>query len=123
MDVQKKEPNFIKSEKYKKNYELWKNKGLLDEGYFIIFNSFMKNNILKRISGNALKLYIFLGSHSNNYSGNCWVTIDTMAKYFERTPRTISYWLKELEENNLIRRLQLEFNGPSHTYLQPYTLD
>ncbi|MEY8285636.1 helix-turn-helix domain-containing protein [Lachnospiraceae bacterium 50-23] len=115
--------NYEKAERYKKNYNDWKKEGLYSQGYFIIFNSFIKNNILKQISGNALKLYIFLGSYTDNFTGECWVSIDTIAKYFNRTSRAVSYWIKELEEYNLIRRLQLKPNDSSHTYLQPYSFE
>lgn len=115
--------NYEKAQNYKRNYSEWKNEGLNSQGYFLIFNSFIKNNILKQISGNALKLYIFLGSYTDNFTGECWISIDTIAKYFDRTPRAISYWIKELEEYNLIRRLQLKPNNSSHTYLQPYSFE
>lgn len=123
MDNSIKVSNYEKAEQYKDNYRKWKDKGLSRQGYFIIFNSFIKNNFLKKISGNALKLYIYLGSHTDNYTGECWVSIDTIAKYFDRTPRAVSYWIKELEDLNLIRRQQLKPNDSSHTYLQPYPFD
>lgn len=119
----KKVTNFQKANQYKEKYNDWKNESLNQQGYFIVFDTFVKNNILKRISGNALRLYIFLGSYSDNYTGECWVTIDTMAKYFDRTPRTISYWIRDLEDHNLIKRFQLKPNSPSHTYLQPYSFE
>lgn len=105
---------------YKQNYSIWKQYNLDETGFFIIFNTFKTKNILKNISGNALKLYIFLGIHSKNDTGELWITIDTISRYFNKTPRTISNWISELEQLNLIRRMQLEVNGPSYTCLQPY---
>lgn len=116
-------PNRLKSKYYKDNHLKWKKEGLENQGYFIIFNSFVRNKILTRISGSALKLYIYLGSFTDNHTGECWVSIETIAKYFDRSPRSVSYWIKELEDLNLIRRMQFMVNGPSHTFLQPYTLE
>lgn len=110
------------SEIYKNNYYKWKISGLENEGYFIIFNGFQKNNNLKKISGNALKLYIYLGINSSNSTGETWHSNATIAKYFNKSERTIRNWMNELESLNLIKRMQLEYNGPAHTYLQTYLL-
>jgi hypothetical protein len=112
--------NKSKAKYYKDNYNAWKKGQLKTTGFFIMFNIFEEKNILQKISGNSLKLYVFLNMHSKNTTGESWFTIDTLSKYFDRTPRTISNWMEELEHLNLIRRIQLEFNGPSHTFLQPY---
>ncbi|WP_317366384.1 helix-turn-helix domain-containing protein [uncultured Tyzzerella sp.] len=110
-----------KSNENKFEYESWKKKKLNDKnGYFIIFQDFKKKNLLKKVSGSALKLYIYLGLHTKNYSGECNVTINTMAKYFNKDERTISYWIKELEDLGLIERIQFKIKEPAHTYLKPY---
>ncbi len=113
--------NNKKSKYYMKNYSKWRqvNKEK-NSGFFIIYNDFYKKNILKKVSGNALKLYIFLGINSKNETGESWYSIEKIANYFEKSPRTISYWLAELEKYNLIKRMQLELNKEAHTYLQPY---
>lgn len=113
--------NKQKSEIYKTNFKYWKEDNLKQQkGFFIVFNDFETKNILTKISGNALKLYIFIGIHSNNSTGESWYSIESISKYFNKSPRTISYWLRELEKANLIRRMQLNINQSSHTYLQPY---
>ena len=113
--------NTQKSNHYKKNYNNWKdNTRTTKKGFFIIYNDFLKKDMLRKISGNALKLYIYLGLHSQNNTGEVWHTIDTIAKYFNKSPRTISYWIHELESIGLIIRMQLKLNEESHTYLQPY---
>lgn len=106
----------------KKNYSEWKNNGLSQGGYFIIFNGFQHSNKLKNISGNALKLYIYLGINSNSQTGEVWHSNKKISNYFNRSERTIRSWMQELESMNLIKRMQLEFNGESHTYLQTYNL-
>ena len=59
-------PNKDLSKLMKKNYEIWKQNGLNNNGYFIIFDGFLENNKLRNISGGALKLYIYLGLNSKN---------------------------------------------------------
>lgn len=116
----KKLPNHVKAEIYKVKYKDFKVASLDTYGYFPIFVSFRDNLNLKKINGNALKLYIYLGLKSDNWSGETWVSIETMAEYFGKSKRAISNWLKELEEMNLIKRLQLNKDDVSHTYLRPY---
>lgn len=114
--------NKDKSAIYKTNYKLWKSKALEENGYFIIFDGFVENNSLKNISGNALKLYIYLGIYSKNMTGEVWHSNARIAKYFGKSERSVRNWMKELEDLNLIKRMQLEFNGQAHNYLQPYKL-
>lgn len=118
----KKLTNSSKAELYRKNYEAWKSKGLESHGYFIIFNGFVENEKLKNISGNALRLYIYLGMYCKNQTGEIWHSNQRIAKYFNKSERSIRTWMKELEDMNLIKRMQLEYNGEAHTYLQPYDL-
>lgn len=105
----------------KEIYSKWKRDSISEKGYFIIFNGFKTTDKLKDISGNALKLYIYLGLNSNNYTGEVWHTNATIATYFGKSERTIRGWMQELESLNLIKRFQLEFNQESHTFLQPYS--
>lgn len=113
--------NKKKAEFYTKNFSYWKKDKLINkDGFFIVYNEFLSKNILKNLSGNALKLYLFIGINSNNSTGESWYTIESFCKYFDKSPRTISYWLNELEHFNLIRRMQLKPNTPAHTFLQPY---
>lgn len=113
-------PNYRKAEIYRMEYSEWKNDCLKTSGYFLIFQSFKENFLLRTLSGNAVKLYIYLGLMSGNKTGETWVSIDTIAKYFDKTTRTISNWLGELEESNLIVRMQMRPNDVSHSFLRPY---
>lgn len=112
--------NKQKSQDLKNNYTHWKKNSLESSGYFTIFSGFKDTNKLKNISGNALKLYIYLGITSNSMTGEVWHSNKTIAKYFGKSERTIRLWMQELESINLIKRFQLEFNEESHTFLQPY---
>lgn len=113
-------PNKRKAEIYRRDYSVWKSHSLSAGGYFPIFSSFKDSFMLSKLSGNALKLYIFLGLASKNDTGDCWVSIDTIAKYFNKSNRAISGWIKELEDSRLIIRMQMEQNGVAHTFIRPY---
>jgi len=112
--------NKEKARLYKRNYREWKKNSLDESGFFVIFSGFIDSDKLKKISGNALKLYIYLGIYSNNMTGEVWHSNKTIAKYFGKSERTIRAWMKELEDMNLIKRMRLEFDGEPHVYLQPY---
>lgn len=112
--------NKLKLKYLKEDYSAWKLNSLKDSGYFIIFNGFLDNNILRHISGGALKLYIFLGLRADNKTGESFYKISTMSEYFGVTERTIGNWMSELGNLHLVYRLQIDFNSVSHTFLQPY---
>jgi len=120
MGIQKQLSNGLIAKMSKENYKIWKNNSLEYAGYFVVFNGFLEQKILKKISGNALKLYIFLGIKSDNYTGESFYSIKSMAEYFEKSERTINNWIAELEQLNLITRVQFKHNNVSHTFLQPY---
>lgn len=113
-------PNYRKAEIYEKEYSDWKIDSLSNSGYFPIFQAFKEEFLLKNLSGNAIRLYLYLGLHSGNNTGKTWVSIETISKYFDKSPRAISNWIKELEEKALIERMQLAKNGVSYTFLRPY---
>lgn len=113
-------PNYRKAELHRVSYKKWKESSLENIGYFPVFQTFKDSYILKEISGNALKLYIYLGLHTGNKSGETWITIDSMSRYFGKSPRTISNWLEELLRFDLIERYQFKPDTPSHTFLKPY---
>jgi len=112
--------SFAKAENAKRNYSEWKKNAINENGFFIIFNGFLESNILKNINGNALKLYIFFGIHSKNETGESFYSIKEIAKYFNKSERTISTWINQLEKARLIERYQLSYDEVAHTYLQPY---
>lgn len=113
-------PNKQKAVIYREDYGEWKEYSLDHHGYFPIFQTFKEAFLLRDLSGNALRLYLYLGLMSGNKTGETWVSIDTIAQYFDKSTRAISNWIKELEEAKLIERMQLENNGVSHTFLKPY---
>lgn len=115
-------PNKRKAEIYRQDYNQWKSYALDQFGYFPLFQPFKETFLLKNLSGNALRLYLYLGLASGNKTGETWVSIETIALYFSKSKRTISSWLKELEEANLIKRMQLNINSVAHTFLLPYGL-
>jgi DNA-binding Lrp family transcriptional regulator len=106
----------------RRNYKEWKLSSLDEAGYFIIFQGFSENGILRDISGNALKLYIYLGINSNNFEGVVWHSNSRIAKYFNKAERTVRTWMKELEDLNLIKRMRVKYDGEVYTYLKPYNI-
>lgn len=103
----------------KREHRTWRDSNFQNRvGFFAVFQDF--KYVMKNLSPGATTLFLYLGLHSNNLTGEVTHTIDRMAKYFNKSTRTISMWLKELEENHLIERIQITFNGPSHTFILPY---
>lgn len=113
-------PNKVRAELLKKEYRAWKKAALDSTGYFPVFNEFKESFLLKSLSGGALKAYLYLGLSSKQWTGESWVTIEQLEAYFDCSSRTISNWLRELQDKGLIERMQFELNGVSYTFLRPY---
>lgn len=109
-----------KSKIYINQFETWKKSRMQEPGWFPIFSEFKENNLLNKLSGNSIKLYIFLGIQSKNTTGESWYSLKTIAKYFGRSERTISNWLEELKKYELIERIQPSRTTTSVTFLKPY---
>jgi DNA-binding transcriptional ArsR family regulator len=110
----------VKAKEFLQSYEQWKDTRLNEPGWFPIFIDFKESELLKNISGNALRLYIYLGLHSKNSTGESWHSLSSMAKYFGKSERTISNWLEELKYHNLVERIQLDRSTTAVTFLRPY---
>lgn len=115
--------NKQKADINKKIYKKWKELSLSEFGYYPLFQPFKETHLLRNLSGNAVKLYIYLGLQTGNNTGETWVSIETMAKYFDKSERTINDWLKELRKAELIQRFQLKPNDVAHTFLLPYGIN
>lgn len=101
------------------NYYEWrKNQYNNKKGFFPIFQSFSKK--MMSLSNGAIALYVFLGLKSNYKTGTSFYSINKLSIIFNKSPRTISFWVKDLEKNHLIYRKQKRLNGVSITYLLPY---
>lgn len=109
----------MKKNIYEKQYNIWRQRIFLSKiGFFPIFSSFEEKII--NLSPGALKLYLYLGIHSNYQTGKSYYSISKLAEILHKSPRTISSWFKELEDNDVIVRKQEKLNGVSTTYLRPY---
>lgn len=108
------------AKRLRKTYSVWKKDSLSESGFFPIFNGFVGNNKLNALSGGALKLYVYLGLYANNNTGEVWHSNKKIAQYFNKNERTIRMWMHELENYNLIQRMQLEYDGEPHVFLLPY---
>ncbi len=67
-----------------------------------------------------MKAYIYFGMHANNSTGECWHSNERMCEFFEVDIRTMKKWVAELEERNLIRRVQVGYKRAANTFIIPY---
>lgn len=118
--VEIKGSNQYKATVLRQRYFDWKKESLNRFGFFPIFQPFKESFLLRNLSGNAIRLYIYLGLMSGNSTGETWVSIDSISNYFGKSNRAVSGWIKELEEAKLIERMQMKYNEVSHTFLVPY---
>lgn len=111
--------NKEKANLLKDDYLNWKlNNFESKTGFYPVFSNFKEH--MKTLSPGAITLFIYLGLHSNNQTGESFHSLETMAKNLNKSTRTISSWANELEESGLIVRLQLSFNSFSTTFIRPY---
>jgi hypothetical protein len=112
--------NRVRAANLRKEHSQWRDKNFANKvGFFPIFSGF--EYFLPKISGGAASLFIYIGLHSNNQTGECYHDLNRISQFFNKTPRTIASWFKELEEIGLIERFQLQVNGVAHTFIRPYT--
>lgn len=109
----------MRATQLRKEHSQWRDENFLaKEGFFPIFSGF--KSYLADLSSGAISLFIYIGLHSNNQTGECYHDIKRVAEFFNKSPRTVSNWFKELEDVGLIERLQLKLNGVAHTFIKPY---
>lgn len=89
-------------------------------GFFQIFSEDFTPH-LQALTGNAVRLYVYLGKNSNSETGEIKVSMQTMEKFFGVTRRTIFTWMSELEDRKLIKRMQPGRKRISLTFLLPYS--
>lgn len=105
---------------YKEEYSNWRDHSRkINKPFFMIHTDF-EQIFLKDLSAGSLKLYLYLGFRSKYQTGESWESIDSMALFFEKDSRTISNWLKELENHGLIERKQKGYKNVGTTFLRPY---
>lgn len=115
----------LEMQKYRKDYEEWRNHMREERaGFFPVFSvDEFKDLLVTSLSGNALKLYLFLGFHANNTTGETTIGLDTIAKHFGAKRRTVQTWMKELTDHKLVARVQTGYRFKAHTFLLPYGKD
>lgn len=110
----------VEMETLRKNHKNWKEQQRTSKAsFFIVYTDFKSK--LKDVSGGALKLYVFIGFHANNLTGECWVSAETVAEFFENDERTVKKWFSELIELGLIERIQTGFHRIANTFFLPYS--
>lgn len=110
----------LEMESLRENYKQWKDIRKENKSPFFIIYSDFKDIHLKDLSGGSLKLYLYLGFHINTFTGECWVSTETIANYFEKDERTIRKWFEELQEKKLITRIQTGYKRVANTFFIPY---
>jgi Helix-turn-helix domain len=111
--------NNTKAKQLRSRHSKWRTENFQNkEGFFPIFKGF--EYYLPKMSSGAVSLFVYLGLNSNNTTGECYHDLERISKFFNKTPRTINSWFKELEDIGLIERFQLKLNGVSHTFIVPY---
>lgn len=85
-------------------------------GYFLVSNGI--KDYLPLIKSPAINLYIYYCYHANNKKGDSFVSIDTMAKDLNVSPKTINNWNAILSDLGLICRLNRSYTS-SKTQLLP----
>lgn len=107
-------------EELRNQYGKWKeDMRVRNEPFFMIYKLFQEEH-LSDISGGALKLYIYLGFHANNFTGECWHSVEKIADFFGNDQRTVQKWFKELEEKGLVIRIQKGYKWIANTFILPY---
>lgn len=87
-------------------HSLWRDTNFSNKnGFFPVFHDF--KSLLPSLTGGAVSLFIYLGLHSNNQTGECFHYIDEISEFFKKSPRTISRWIDELEEANFNTKILL----------------
>lgn len=102
-------------------YNQWREKQKKEKKtFFVIYTEFLTGNKLRDINPTALKVYIYLGMHVKNETGECWHSVESIADYFGMDKRTINRALENLIELELIERIQKGFKRVANTFLKPY---
>lgn len=109
-----------KATRLRKEHSQWRDEQFANKsGFFPVFYDL--KNYLNHLSSGSISLFIYLGLHSNNQTGECYHDLKRIAKYFNKSTRTVSTWFKELEDIGLIEKFQLEPNKVAHTFIRPYS--
>lgn len=88
----------------------------IKRSFAIIPSDLMK--YINSIQKNALNLYLYYCFHANNDTGESWHSVDTCAKYFEVSNRSINNWNERLVQLGLIFRVNTNRSSTS-TFLLP----
>lgn len=105
-------------ESYRKEYRRWRTQLMRKEsGFFALYQDFLP--MIKELSAPALRVYLYVGLHSNNWTGESWHSLSTIAETLKMDPRTVRRALNELVDHELVARLQKTPRGRTYTYLRP----
>ena len=98
------------------NYQGWVSRFKeAQEPFFLIPYGFVEK--LQPLSPGAVKMFLYCGITMNKETGHFYKSLETMAREINEKPRSVSNWLKELQDMRLIERHQLYLNMSSCTHV------
>lgn len=98
-------------------YTQWRNyQKKTEQNYIMLPTELIK--YLTEIKSKAVNLYLYYFFKSKNKTGDSWYAVNTLAKEFDVTSKTINNWNKELEQLGLIARVN-ENKSSTTTYILP----
>lgn len=108
-------------EDYRVDHTGWRNQ--MHEGkkgFFPIFSDNIKPYL--KLSGSAIRLFIYLGIHSDKDTGEVKANINnlTMMHFFDCSERSLHNWIAELEKAGLIVRVQTRYMNRGKIFIRPY---
>lgn len=108
----------IKQKKLQEDYRRWRTRMMQEEvGFFAVYQDFAP--MIRSLSAPALRVYLYIGLHANNWTGESWHSLSTVAGALHMDPRTVRRALHELVDEHLIERIQPTPRGRTFTYLLP----
>ncbi|HEU4963476.1 MAG TPA: helix-turn-helix domain-containing protein [Bacilli bacterium] len=111
----------LEKEALREQHQRWRKWLMGRRGFVqIYYDEFLEIVRRENVSGNAVRLYLFLAKHADWETGELRVSVQRIEGFFDCSKRTVLNWLKELEEAKLIKRIQAAPNRFAFTYLLPY---
>jgi hypothetical protein len=108
---------------YQNLYSAWRETSKESGATFAqIYTAFRDRELLAKIDGGALKLYLYFCFAARNATGESWFGTDRIHEYFgKQQKRTIEGWMKTLVDNGLIYRERVGRKKTHTTFLIPYS--
>lgn len=110
----------VEAEELKANYARWRLWNRERRTPFFAVYEGIRPQLYAIKKVGAIKLYLTLGLHANNRTGEVYWSIERLADEMGVNERTVKSWFAELQAHGLIKRFRLRAGGVAHSYLVPY---